>query len=147
ASVEGRNFRWNVVAELLPEDARGSLGRDLMALVRRQLIEPDPSVFAGEDGFRFSHVLIREAVYEGLPKEACADLHERLADRLRGEAASEDEIVGHHLEQAFRAKAQLGLVGEHEWELAREAQARLQAAANKLLLGGDPDAAADLLAR
>jgi predicted ATPase len=66
ASVEGRNFRWSVVAELLPEEARGSLGRDLMALVRRQLIEPDPSVFAGEDGFRFSHVLIREAVYEGL---------------------------------------------------------------------------------
>jgi class 3 adenylate cyclase len=145
ASVEGRNFRWNVVADLLPEDARDSLGRDLMALVRRQLIEPDPSVFAGEDGFRFSHVLIREAVYEGLPKEACADLHEQLADRLRGRG--EPEVVGHHLEQAFRARSQLGLVGEHEWELAREAQTCLQAAANKLLLGGDPDAAADLLAR
>jgi class 3 adenylate cyclase/tetratricopeptide (TPR) repeat protein len=147
ASVEGRNFRWNVVAELLPDEARESLGRDLMALVRRQLIEPDPSVFAGEDGFRFSHVLIREAVYEGLPKEVCADLHERLADRLRGEPGGEDEVVGHHLEQAFRAKSQLGLVGEHEWELAREAQARLDAAAQKVLRGGDPDAAADLLAR
>jgi class 3 adenylate cyclase/tetratricopeptide (TPR) repeat protein len=147
ASVEGRNFRWNVVAELLPEDARESLGRDLMALVRRQLIEPDPSVFAGEDGFRFSHVLIREAVYEGLPKEVCADLHERLADRLRGGPGSEDEVVGYHLEQAFRARSQIGLVGEREWELAREAQAHLQAAAEKVLLGGDPDAAADLLAR
>jgi class 3 adenylate cyclase/tetratricopeptide (TPR) repeat protein len=145
ASVEGRNFRWNVVAELLPEEARESLGRDLMALVRRQLIEPDPSVFAGEDGFRFSHVLIREAVYEGLPKEVSADLHERLADRLRG--GGEDEVVGHHLEQAFRARSQLGLVGEREWELAREAQTRLEAAAQKVLLGGDPDAAADLLAR
>jgi class 3 adenylate cyclase/tetratricopeptide (TPR) repeat protein len=147
ASVEGRNFRWNVVAGLLPEEARESLGRDLMALVRRQLIEPDPSVFAGEDGFRFSHVLIREAVYEGLPKEVCADLHERLADRLRRDPGSEDEVVGHHLEQAFRARSQLGLVGEREWELAREAQARLDAAAHKVLLGGDPDAAADLLGR
>jgi class 3 adenylate cyclase/tetratricopeptide (TPR) repeat protein len=145
ASVEGRNFRWNVVADLLPEEARESLGRDLMALVRRQLIEPDPSVFAGEDGFRFSHVLIREAVYEGLPKEVCADLHERLADRLRG--GGEAEVVGHHLEQAFRARSQLGLVGDREWELARQAQACLQAAADKVLLGGDPDAAADLLAR
>jgi tetratricopeptide (TPR) repeat protein len=115
--------------------------------VRRQLIEPDPSVFAGEDGFRFSHVLIREAVYEGLPKEVCADLHERLASRLRDGPASEDEVVGHHLEQAFRARSQLGLVGEHEWELAREAQARLATAAHKVLLAGDPDAAADLLAR
>ena len=146
ASVEGRNFRWSVVADLLPEEARASLGRDLMALVRRQLIEPDPSVFAGEDGFRFSHVLIREAVYEGLPKEACADLHERLATRLRA-AQSEDEVVGHHLEQAFRARSQLGIVGEREWELARDAQACLQAAAQKVLLGGDPDAAADLLVR
>jgi class 3 adenylate cyclase/tetratricopeptide (TPR) repeat protein len=145
ASVEGRNFRWNIVADLLPEEARESLGRDLMALVRRQLIEPDPSVFAGEDGFRFSHVLIREAVYEGLPKEVCADLHERLADRLRGRG--EAEVVGHHLEQAFRARSQLGLVGDREWELARQAQACLQAAAQKVLLGGDPDAAADLLAR
>jgi tetratricopeptide (TPR) repeat protein len=147
ASVEGRNFRWSVVADLLPEEARESLGRDLMALVRRQLIEPDPSVFAGEDSFRFSHVLIREAVYEGLPKEVCADLHERLADRLRGDPDSEDEVVGHHLEQAFRARSQLGLVGEREWELAREAQDRLESAAHKVLLGGDPDAAADLLGR
>jgi len=145
ASVEGRNFRWKVVADLLPEEARESLGRDLMALVRRQLIEPDPSVFAGEDGFRFSHVLIREAVYEGLPKEACADLHEQLADRLSG--GGEPEVVGHHLEQAFRARSQLGLVGDREWELARQAQACLQAAAEKVLLGGDPDAAADILAR
>jgi len=147
ASVEGRNFRWSVVAELLPDEARETLGRDLMALVRRQLIEPDPSVFAGEDGFRFSHVLIREAVYEGLPKEVCADLHERLASRLREGPGSEDEGVGHHLEQAFRARSQLGLVGEREWELAREAQARLATAAHKVLLAGDPDAAADLLTR
>ncbi|MFL5979471.1 MAG: BTAD domain-containing putative transcriptional regulator [Gaiellaceae bacterium] len=147
ASVEGRNFRWSVVADLLPEEARESLGRDLMALVRRQLIEPDPSVFAGEDGFRFSHVLIREAVYEGLPKETCADLHERLASRLGDGPVSEDEVVGHHLEQAFRARSQLGLVGEHEWKLAREAQARLQTAAGKVLLAGDPDAGADLLGR
>jgi tetratricopeptide (TPR) repeat protein len=147
ASVEGRNFRWSVVADLLPEEARESLGRDLMALVRRQLIEPDPSVFAGEDSFRFSHVLIREAVYEGLPKEVRADLHERLADRLRADPDSEDEVVAHHLEQAFRARSQLGMVGEREWELAREAQARLEAAAHKVLLGGDPDAAADLLGR
>src|SRR5262245_42496209 len=145
ASVEGRNFRWNVVAELLPEEARDSLGRDLMALVRRQLIEPDPSVLAGEDGFRFSHVLIREAVYEGLPKEVCADLHQRLADRLRGRG--ESEVVGYHLEQAFRASSQLGLVGDREWEMARQAQACLQEAAEKVMLGGDPDAAADLLVR
>jgi class 3 adenylate cyclase/tetratricopeptide (TPR) repeat protein len=145
ASIEGRNFTWSLVATLLPELERGLLGRHLMALVRRQLIEPDPSVFAGEDGFRFSHVLIREAVYEGVPKELCADLHERLARQFEA-SGGEDEIIGHHLEQAFRARSQLGLAGERP-ELAREAQARLDAAARKVMLAGDPDAAADLLAR
>jgi class 3 adenylate cyclase/tetratricopeptide (TPR) repeat protein len=147
ASVEGRNFRWSIVAALLPDDARESLGHDLMSLVRRQLIEPDPSVFAGEDSFRFSHVLIREAVYEGLPKEVCADLHERLAAALRDGPGSEDEVVGHHLEQAVRCRALVGLSGEHELELAREAQTRLDAAARKLLLGGDASGASDLLER
>jgi class 3 adenylate cyclase len=146
ASVEGRNFRWSTVAALLPEHEHPRLGQHLMALVRRQLIQPDPGAFAGEDAFRFSHVLIREAVYEGLPKERCADLHERLADRLAVEGA-EDEVIGHHLEQAFRARAQLGLVGDHEREVAREAQARLGSAARKLHLGGDPVGAAALFER
>ncbi len=146
ASVEGRNFRWSTVAALLPEEEHARLGQHLMALVRRQLIQPDPAAFAGEDAFRFSHVLIREAVYEGIPKERCADLHERLADRLRAEGA-EDEVIGHHLEQAFRCRAQLGLAGPRERELAVLAQARLEAAARKVLLGGDPHAAVDLLER
>jgi tetratricopeptide (TPR) repeat protein len=38
-------------------------------------------------------------------------------------------------------------VGERDWELAREAQTRLATAAHKVLLAGDPDAAADLLTR
>jgi class 3 adenylate cyclase/tetratricopeptide (TPR) repeat protein len=146
ASVEGRNFRWSTVAALLPQHEHARLGQHLMGLVRRQLIQPDPAAFAGEDAFRFSHVLIREAVYEGLPKERCADLHERLADRLSAENA-EDEVIGHHLEQAFRCRAQLGLAGSRERELAVLAQARLEAAARKVLLGGDPHAAIDLLER
>jgi class 3 adenylate cyclase/tetratricopeptide (TPR) repeat protein len=146
ASVEGRNFRWSTVAALLPDDVHARLGQHLMALVRRQLIQPDPAAFAGEDAFRFSHVLIREAVYEGLPKERCAGLHERLAERLTAEGA-EDEVIGHHLEQALRCRAQLGLAGPRERELAVRAQARLEAAARKVLAGGDAHAAIGLLER
>ena len=142
AAVEGRSFTWGSVASLLPESERESLGRRVMALVRRRLIQPDPSALAGEDAFRFNHVLIRDAAYAELPKELCAELHERLAERT-----SEDEIVGHHLEQAYRCRAQLGLAGEHERSLAQEARARLEAAARKALLRGDPDSAAGLLER
>jgi class 3 adenylate cyclase len=147
AAVEGRNFKWSSVASLLPESERTGLGQHLMALMRRQLIQPDPSAFAGEDAFRFSHVLIQEAAYAGLPRELSAELHERLATRLALTQDGEDEIVGYHLEQAYRCRDQLGLVGDHERGLAQEAKARLEAAARKALLRGDPAAAGGLLER
>jgi len=146
AAVEGRNFKWSSVATLLPESERGGLGQQLMSLMRRQLIQPDPSAFAG-DAFRFSHVLIQEAAYSGMPKRLCAELHERLANQLAPSRNGEDEIVGYHLEQAYRCRDQLGLVGEHERGLAVEAKARLEAAARKALLRGDPAAAGGLLER
>ena len=142
AAVEGRSFTWGSVASLLPESDRESLGRHVMALVRRRLIQPDPSALAEDDAFRFNHVLIREAAYAELPKELCAELHERLARR-----SSENEIVGHHLEQAYRCRAQLGLAGDHERFLAQEARIHLEAAAHKALLRGDPASAAELLER
>ena len=147
AAVEGRNFKWSSVATLLPESDRAELGQHLMALMRRQLIQPDPSAFAGEDTFHFSHVLIQEAAYNGLPKELCAELHERLADRLASTHDGEDEVVGYHLEQAYRCRHRLGLVGDHERALAQEAKARLETAARKALLRGDSAAAAGLLER
>ena len=147
AAVEGRNFRWSTVAALVLESEREAIGQHLMALVRRQLIQPDPSAFAGEDAFRFSHVLVQEAAYEGLPKERSAELHERLATRLALSPVSEDEILGYHLEQAYLCSAQLGLVGDREQSLAREAAARLESGAQKALLRGDPAAGSNLFGR
>jgi class 3 adenylate cyclase/tetratricopeptide (TPR) repeat protein len=147
ASVEGRNFRWSSVAALLSEGERRTLGEHLMALVRRQLIQPSPSASSVEDAFRFTHVLIQEAAYEGVPKEVRADLHERLARRLDSSSESADEIVGFHLEQSYRCRAELGLVGERERHLAAEATARLEAAGRKALVLGDPTACGNLLGR
>ena len=87
--------------------ARGGAGRrpGSPALVRRELIRPDRAQLAGEDAFRFRHLLIRDAAYDALPKAIRADLHARFADWLdeHGQALVErDEIVGYHLEQAAR---------------------------------------------
>ena len=147
ASVEGRNFRWSSVAALLPESERETLGENLMALLRRQLIQPNPSASSVEDAFRFTHVLIQEAAYDGLPKEVRADLHERLARRLEESPDTADELVGLHLEQSYRCRAELGLVGEHERQLASEAAARLEAAGHKAFVLGDPAACGNLLER
>jgi class 3 adenylate cyclase/tetratricopeptide (TPR) repeat protein len=147
ASVEGRNFKWSSVGALLSESDRDALGQHLMALVRRGLIQPDPSASSVEDAFRFKHALIQEAAYDGLPKEVRADLHERLASRLSAAPDGEDEIIGFHLEQSYRCRLELGLVGERELMLAREAMTRLETAGRKAFVLGDPAACADLLGR
>jgi predicted ATPase len=72
----------------------------LAALVRRGLVRPDRSQIAGDDGYRFCHLLIRDAAYDALPKAVRADLHARFAEWLdeHGQALVErDEIVGYHL--------------------------------------------------
>jgi class 3 adenylate cyclase len=147
ASVEGRNFRWSSLAELLSEGERDALGEHLMALVRKQLIQPNPAASSVEDAFRFSHKLIQEAAYDRVPKEVRADLHERLARRLGSSPDSEDEIVGFHLERSYRCRADLGLVGQPERQLAAEAAARLETAGHKAFVLGDPAACGNLLER
>ena len=59
-------------------DARPVDGH-LLALVRTDLIRP---AGAGEGTFRFRHQLIRDAAYDGIPKDTRAVLHERFADWL-----------------------------------------------------------------
>ena len=85
---------------------RAELDRHLGALVRKQLIEPDGGRFAGEETFSFKHILVRDVAYQGILKELRADLHERFADWLEreaGERAGEyEEILGYHLERAYR---------------------------------------------
>ena len=74
-------------------------------------MRPESGSFPGDDAFRFRHLLIRDAAYEALPKAIRAQLHERFAAWLE-ERAPElvelDEILGYHLEQAARYRAELG---------------------------------------
>ena len=102
-SVEGKVFHRGAVAELSTEQLRESVWNHLQTLVRKELIRPDRTDLPGEDAFRFRHLLIRDAAYEAMPKELRAELHERFADWLdQIGLAEQDEIVGYHLEQAYR---------------------------------------------
>ena len=107
-SVEGEVFHRGVVQALTPEEEH--VTPRLAALVRRELIRPERAQFAGEDGFRFRHLLIRDAAYDALPKAVRAELHEGFAAWLErhGELVELDEILGFHLEQAARYKDELG---------------------------------------
>src|SRR5262249_40100565 len=119
----------------------------LAALVRRELIRPDQAQLPGEDGFRFRHLLIRDAAYEALPKATRAALHERFADWLSDvgpDLVELDEVLGYHLEQAALLRAELG---EADEALAERAGDCLAAAGRRALWRGDEPAAASLLER
>ena len=144
-AVEGEVFHRGAVQALAPEEAL--ITPRLAALVRRELIRPDRAQLPGEDGFRFRHLLIRDAAYDALPKSIRAELHERFAVWLeeRGADLVElDEIIGYHLEQAARYKLELG---QPDPALADRAGERLAAAGRRALWRSDEPAAAALLER
>jgi tetratricopeptide (TPR) repeat protein len=147
AAVVGQVFWSGAVHHLSGVDA----GRALLGLVRQELIRPRESVFAGEDAFEFVHLLVRDAAYASIPKEARADLHERVAGWLERNdverGAGHGEIVGYHLEQAYRYRIELGPANDETLALAGRAGARLATAGRRAYLGGDTPAASGLLAR
>ena len=150
-AVEGKVFHRGAVSELCPEDLRSAVPGHLMALARKDLIRPDRPEFAGEDAFRFRHLLIRDAAYDALPKETRAELHERFAGWLQTVAgdrlAEYEEIVGYHLEQAHRYREELGVADRGHLELARRAAKLLGTAGWRALDRGDAAAAGALLER
>ena len=137
AAVEGQQFR-RAAVERLSDDSPARISDSLGALVRKELVRP-----SGDGEFRFRHLLIRDAAYDALPKQLRGDLHERLA-RWLDEREEEDELVGYHLEQAARYRAELGRADR---ELAAEAAARLTDAGRRSLARGDGPAAVNLLER
>ncbi len=112
AAVIGKEFYAGAVRDLLPEHLRDDAPDLIRSLIRKELVRTDRSMVPGEEAFRFRHILIRDAAYQAIPKERRADLHEGFAawiGRVGGERAEEqDEIVGYHLEQAFRYREALG---------------------------------------
>jgi tetratricopeptide (TPR) repeat protein len=151
ASVIGKVFYWGAVAALTPEAQRSEVGRHLQSLIRKELMTPDVSPFSGEDAFRFRHIMIRDAAYQAIPKETRADFHERLAAWIEarvGDRASEfEEVIGHHLERAYRYQLELGRVDQHARELAVRAAERLASSGRRAFARGDLPAAISLLPR
>jgi tetratricopeptide (TPR) repeat protein len=128
-AVEGEIFHRGGVQALVPEETQ--VTTRLAALVRRQLVRPDRAQIGGEDGYRFRHLLVRDAAYDALPKAVRADLHARFADWLdqHGHSLVErDEIVGYHLEQASRYVTELG---RPDPDVADRAALRLTAAGRR----------------
>jgi class 3 adenylate cyclase/tetratricopeptide (TPR) repeat protein len=151
AAVIGRVFYVGAVRELLPESLRPDAAELVRSLVRKELVRETRSTIPGEDALEFRHILIRDAAYAAIPKERRADQHRRFAEwvlRIAGDRIEEqEEIVGYHLEQAFRYLEALGPIDEDARQLAADASARLESAGMRAFDRPDIAASVNLLER
>ena len=112
--------------------------------MRKDLVREDER---GEGGpFAFRHNLVREVVYEAIPKQRRADLHESLAAWLeRSRERSSDETLAYHLERTFTFRQELGDRSMRQHALGRRAAALLADVGRRARRRGDlPGAAASL---
>ena len=145
-AIEGEIFHQGAVQALIPPETQ--VTPCVAALVRKGLIRPHQTQLAAEDGFRFRHLLIRDAAYEALSKATRADLHQRFASWLEEhgtELVELDEILGYHLEQACRYRTELGL--PEDPMLTAAARLRLTAGGRRAQLRADYGAAVSLFER
>jgi class 3 adenylate cyclase len=146
-AVEGKVFHRGALEALSPDLEQGLIDDSLFALLRKELIRHAQGGRAGEDAFRFRHILIHEAAYEAIPKTARAELHERYAAWLEQRTRDYDEFIGYHLEQAVHYRRELGATGDEELAVAARAGTLLAAEGRRAAARGDYLAAANLLER
>jgi class 3 adenylate cyclase/tetratricopeptide (TPR) repeat protein len=151
AAVAGRVFERSAVLDLVREDERDRVPAALLALMRKELVQPSQADLSGDEAFRFRHMLIRDTAYEALPKQERTDLHERFAgwvERMAVDRLDEyAEIVGYHLELALRYRRELGMDDAHSAELASRAGDRFRRAGHRAYLRGEAEGSAKLLER
>jgi DNA-binding SARP family transcriptional activator len=151
ASVLGDRLSASALARLAPSDVQATLTQHLQALVRKDLLRA-ARLADGSDGYRFRHVLVREAAYRRLPKEERAVLHERYADWLEsapgvGAVGGRDELLGYHLERAYTYRVELMAEDAQARGLAERASTHLSAAAAEAFARTDFRAVDQLLRR
>ncbi len=144
-AVEGELFHRGAVDELSGK----TVGVELDQLSRKDLIRLSAATLAGEFlAYRFKHILVRDAAYGATTKKLRATLHERYADWLEQRAGDRvgeyHEILGYHLEAAYRYRAELG---DSNATLAARAARHLGAGGEQALQRADYRASVNLSER
>ncbi len=121
AAVVGRSVRRDLLAAIaaMPPDA---LHQPLAALVEAGVLYPD--TVGGEEGYSFTHALLRDAAYDSLLRDDRQMLHLRVARALQRRdpalATQQPELLALHLTEAGQAEEAASL-----WlEAARRSLAR-----------------------
>ena len=147
ASVIGKEFWPEPVYAAMREDPNDTLSE----LMRKDLVRHARSAFHGQAAYRFGHLLVRDAAYARIPKRRRAELHERFVGWMDtadpGEEPEIADVIGYHLEQAHRLRAELGPPDEAARALATRAGGALAEAGSRAQRRMDAPAAANLLSR
>ena len=153
ASVIGLNFAQAALEALVEEDLRPEVPAHLTALITKQLVRQPEPVEGEVTAYRFEHLMIRDAAYAGLLKRTRAQLHEAFvawadeANRETDRATEFEEILGYHLEQAYRYRVELGPLDDEGIRVGMDAAERLTSSGRRAVARGDMHAAAGLLER
>jgi class 3 adenylate cyclase/tetratricopeptide (TPR) repeat protein len=149
ASVPGQVFARAAVVDLCDAPLRPRVDTCLHALTRKAFVEWSQDSPSHESG-RFRHALIRDTAYGAMLKKLRAELHERFGnwlEALNKGAFEYEEILGYHLEQAYRYRTELGPPDDHAVLLGHRAARSLASAGRRALTRGDVGAAVKLLRR
>ena len=152
ASVIGLEFMRPAVQSLASPAERDTIDEKLQALSRKHFIRSSVGT-EGDARFRFDHHMVRETVYNGLLKRARANMHAeyvKWSDQFH--AGSDrglefEEILGYHLEQAYKYLAELGPIDEFGEAIGRDGARRLGSAGKRALARGDMHASVSLFRR
>ena len=124
----------------------------LVTFAHKQFVRPDRSGRRGRISIR-SSADPRHGVREPARSANVSSLHQRFVEwadevnRRRGRETEFEEILGYHLEQAYRYRGELGPLDDEAVALGRSGLARLASAGRRALARGDFPAAANLLDR
>jgi class 3 adenylate cyclase/predicted ATPase len=153
ASVIGQNFAVPAVEDLVPAALAPQVPANLGALTGKQLVQPIADGDT-EGAYRFQHLLVRDAAYNGLLKRERAALHQRFVAWAESYNAAHgldnrefEEIHGYHLETAYRYLTELGTVDPEVLALGQRASDKLASAGRRAMNRGDMPASASLLRR
>ncbi len=135
AAVAGSEFTRGAVVALSADGA--PVDASLLELTRRGIIRPERAP-GPDDTYRFHHVLLRDVAYGSLPKAARAKLHERAAAWLDRDGPGPDEVVGWHLEHAYRYRSEMRPGDPELPQLAEEAGERLGRAGIRAAKSSNP---------
>ncbi len=156
AAVVGEQFHAIDVEALSLASDPVQVAARLDALERHQIIQQDQTAGAGvtakgSEGYRFRHILMRQAVYDRMTKPTRAGLHERYADWLEaaaGDRISEiDELIASHLYEAYNYLRRQGKLDERAVLLGQRAGEYFAAAGRRAAKRGDVQITATLLGR